>query len=95
MGVMACILNIQISCAGYHYPRVFVQFPDNSCVNIDFTLGRVFAMREADWNSWLNGDHVVSIPIKQAWDKFIDEGLNWDEFDSLIFYLCDECKEEC
>jgi hypothetical protein len=95
MGVLDCILNIQTSRIGYSYPRVFVRFPDNSYLNIDFTLGRMFAMSEADWNSWLNGSHVVLDTIKQVRNKFIAEGLDWDAFDALIFYLCDECKEEC
>lgn len=93
MGVMACILNIQTSRIGYSYPRVFVQFPDKSCVNIDFTLGRVFAMSEASWNSWLDDSQMVLDTIKQVRDKFTAEGLDWDAFDALIFYLYDEYKE--
>jgi hypothetical protein len=94
IGLLAFILNIQTSRVGYSYPRVFVRFPDNSYVNIDFTLGRAFAMSEASWNSWLDGSYVVLDTIKQVRDKFTAVGLNWDAFDALIFSLYDEHKEE-
>jgi hypothetical protein len=94
VGLLTFILNIQTSRIGYGYPRVFVRFPDNSYVNIDFTLGRILAMSEADWNSWLDGSQVVLNTIEQVRGKFTNAGLSWDAFDAFIFSLYDDYKEE-
>lgn len=94
IGPLVFILNVQQSAIGYLYPRIFVQFPDNSYLNCDLTLSAMFKMTEKDWRSWFDGTEKHLNTIDEVRAKCTEAGINWDEFEKIIFKLYDENKGE-
>ena len=94
IGPLVFILNVNQSDIGYYYPRIFVQFPDDSYLNCDLTLGAMFKMTEKDWLSWFDGTEKHLNTIDEVLDKCAKAGINWKEFEKIIFKLYDENKEE-
>ena len=94
IGPLVFILNVQQSNIGYLYPRIFVRFPDDSYLNCDIMLGAMFEMTEKDWLSWLDGSEKYLNTIDEVQDKCAEAGINWKEFEKIIFKLYDENKEE-
>lgn len=92
IGPLLFILNIQTSTLGYGYPRIFVSFPDNSYFNFDLTLGAVFPMSREDWLSWID-DELMSLDDIDQVTKLVDEsGINWKNFEKLVFELYEKHK---
>ena len=86
IGFVNFILNVQYSSIGYGYPRLFVEFPNGDHINIDFTVGTVFGMRQFDWDSWLDGTEI-KLDDEETIRKTIDEAgiANWDNLlDSIM-----------
>ena len=94
IGPLVFILNVQESEIGYLYPRIFVQFPDDSYLNCDLTLGAMFKMTEKDWLSWFDGTEKHLNTIDEVQDKCAEAGINWKEFEAISFQLYDENKGE-
>ena len=94
IGPLVFILNVQESEIGYLYPRIFVRFPDDSYLNCDLMLGAMFKMTEKDWQSWFDGTEKYLNTIDEVQDKCAEVGINWDEFEKIIFKLYDENKGE-
>ena len=94
IGPLVFILNVQQSAIGYLYPRIFARFPDDSYLNCDLTLGAMFKMTEKDWLSWFDGTEKYLNTIDEVQDKCAKAGINWKEFEKIIFKLYDENKEE-
>ena len=94
IGPLVFILNVQQSNIGYLYPRIFVKFPDDSYLNCDFTLGTMFNMTENDWQSWFDGTEKHLNTIDEVHNKCAEVGINWKEFEKIIFKLYDENKGE-
>ena len=94
IGPLVFILNVQQSIIGYYYPRIFVRFPDDSYLNCDLTLGAMFKMTEKDWLSWFDGTEKYLNTIDEVQDKCVETGINWEEFEKIIFKLYDENKGE-
>ena len=92
IGPLNFILNIQQSTIGYSYPRVFVMFPDDSYINIDWTLGHIFGMTEMDWMSWIDGTEIRVDDIRVIRDKCHECGFNWDKLEEIIFKMYEENK---
>ena len=93
IGPLVFILNVQQSAIGYLYPRIFVRFPDDSYLNCDIMLGAMFKMTEKDWLSWFDGTEKYLNTIDEVHDKCAEAGINWKEFEKIIFKLYDENKE--
>lgn len=91
---LAFILNIQQSYLGYLYPRIFVRFPDDSYLNYDLTIGATFKMTEKDWQSWFDGTEKYLNTVDEVHNKCAYAGVNWEEFEKIIFKLYDENKGE-
>ena len=94
IGPLVFILNVQQSAIGYLYPRIFVRFPDDSYLNCDIMLGAMFKMTEKDWLSWFDGTEKYLNTIDEVHDKCAEAGINWKEFEKIIFKLYDENKGE-
>lgn len=94
IGPLNFILNTQQSGIGYLYPRIFVRFPDDSYLNCDLTLGAMFKMTEKDWQSWFDGTEKYLNTIDEVHNKCAEAGINWKEFEEIIFKLYDENKGE-
>lgn len=94
IGPLVFILNVQQSAIGYLYPRIFVRFPDDSYLNCDIMLGAMFEMTEKDWLSWFDGTEKHLNTIDEVCAKCAEVGINWKEFEKIIFKLYDENKEE-
>lgn len=94
IGPLVFILNVQQSSIGYYYPRIFVRFPDDSYLNCDIMLGAMFKMTEKDWLSWFDGTEKHLNTIDEVRAKCTEAGINWDEFEKIIFKLYDENKGE-
>ena len=94
IGPLVFILNVQQSAIGYLYPRIFVRFPDDSYLNCDIMLGAMFKMTEKDSQSWFDGTEKYLNTIDEVQDKCAEVGINWKEFEKIIFKLYDENKEE-
>lgn len=94
IGPLHFILNIQQSGIGCLYPRIFVRFPDDSYLNCDLTLGAMFNMTENDWQSWFDGTEKHLSTIDEVHNKCAEVGINWKEFEEIIFKLYDENKGE-
>ena len=94
IGPLVFVLNVQQSNIGYYYPRIFVRFPDDSYLNCDIMLGSMFKMTEKDWQSWFDGTEKYLNTIDEVLDKCAEAGINWKEFEKIIFKLYDENKEE-
>ena len=92
IGPLLFILNIQSSTLGYGYPRIFVSFPDNSYLNFDLTLGAVFEMSEADWMSWIDDELIKLDNIEDIRQLAAESGINWDNFEKLVFELYENNK---
>ena len=92
IGPLLFILNIQSSTLGYGYPRIFVSFPDNSYLNFDLTLGAVFEMSEANWMSWIDEELVKLDDIEDIRKLAAESGINWDNFEKLVFELYENNK---
>ena len=74
------IINDERSKIGYGYPRLFVECGEKF-VNVDFTLGAAFNMKESDFNSWLDGTEVQGADIAKVCE---DLGLKHDNLIPLI-----------
>ena len=92
--LLVFIFNFHQSGIGYYYHRIFVRFPDDCYLNCDLTLGAMFEMTEKDWLSWFDGTEKYLNTIDEVHDKCAEAGINWDEFEKIIFKLYDENKGE-
>ena len=92
IGVVSFILNIQQSSIGYSYPRIFVRFADDSCLNYDLTIGSCFKMSANDWDSWLDGTEQRLDTIEEVENLCGRVGLNWGAFEDFAFQLNDEAN---
>ena len=90
IGPLVFILNVQQSTIGYSYPRIFVRFPDDGCLNCDLTLGTMFEMTEEEWQSWFDGTEKYLDTIDEINYQCAKAGINWKEFEDIIFKLYDE-----
>lgn len=93
IGPLVFILNIHQSTIGYSYPRIFVRFPDDGCLNCDLTLGAMFEMTEEEWQSWFDGTEKYLDTIDEINDQCAKAGINWKEFEEIIFKLYDEATK--
>lgn len=85
IGPLVFIINIQFSGIGFSYPRIFVRFPDGSCINCDLSLPAVFGMTEEDWDSWLDGTEILLNSKEEIETVCKENGINWDIFEQAIF----------
>lgn len=84
IGLMTFILNDESSGLGYSYPRIFVCFPDNSCLNFDLSIGATFKMTEQDFMSWLDGSEIKLNTIEEIRKVFSNLSLSFYAFQEVI-----------
>lgn len=84
IGLMTFILNDESSGIGYSYPRIFICFPDNSCLNLDLCLGTIFTMTEQDFMSWLDGSEIKLNTIEEIQEVFSNLSLSFEAFQDVI-----------
>lgn len=83
-GSLSFIVNAQASEIGLVYPRVFVRFPDNSCLNYDLTLGTCFEMSEKSWDNWLDGTEYEVETVAEMREIAQVLGFDWNEFSLMV-----------
>lgn len=84
IGNMTCILNDESSAIGYTYPRIFVGFPDDSYLNLDLSIGAIFAMSDEGFHSWLDGSEIRLNTIEQVKEVFSNLFLSFENFEQVI-----------
>ena len=87
IGNMTCILNDESSAIGYTYPRIFVGFPDDSYLNLDLSLGAVFAMSDEGFHSWLDGSEIRLDTIEEIKEVFSNLSLSFENFEQVVDIL--------
>ena len=87
IGNMTCILNDESSAIGYTYPRIFVGFPDDSYLNLDLSLGAVFAMSDEGFHSWLDGSEIRLDTIEEIKEVFSSLSLSFENFEQVVDIL--------
>lgn len=85
IGSLLFIINTQFSGIGFSYPRIFVHFPDGSCLNCDLSLGAMFKMSEENWDSWLDGTEIFLNSKEEIEVVCKENGINWNAFEDFIF----------
>lgn len=85
IGLFNFILNAQCGYNGYNDPRIFIQLPDGSYQDWDFTLSIIFQMTESDWDSWLDGTEIKLETIDEVREKCSECGVDWDNFEKCFF----------
>lgn len=93
IGPLNFILNVQQNGIGYTYPRLFVNFPDNSHLNFDLTLGVAFSMTEKEWMSWLDGTENRLDDIDEVHKVLEECGLDIEQFNKFVDRLFEYCKD--
>lgn len=84
IGDMTCILNDESSAIGYTYPRIFVGFPDDSYLNLDLSMGAVFAMSDENFHSWLDGSEIRLDTIEEVKKVFSSLSLSFENFERVL-----------
>lgn len=87
IGFMTFILNDESSGIGYSYPRIFVAFLDGSCLNLDLSIGAVFAMSSEDFHSWLDGSEIRLDTIEEVEKVFSNLSLSFENFKQVVDIL--------
>lgn len=90
IGFWQFILNIMYSTIGYGYSRLFIRCPDNSYMNVDFTLGSIFGMSEKDWDSWLDDELIKLSEISEVKAAAEEHGLNFENLMKFINEVMEE-----
>lgn len=94
IGPLQFIINTQFSSMGVCYPRIFVSFPDNSYLNYDLYMCVCFAMKEADWFSWLDGTEILLTNIEDVHTIAKEYGIDWQAFEDMIFKEYEKATRE-
>ena len=88
------ILNVQESSIGFVYPRLFIEFPDNSHLNLDLSIGSMFAMSQHDWDSWFDDEMIKLDSIVEVEEIASSVGINWKALEDLIFEWLKNAEED-
>ena len=81
---MEVILNTQFSKIGYCYPRIFFKAGEKYS-NLDLTIGHVFPMTRASWDSWFdeeleeltNDIDTFKSKLPKEWEEHHDFLFSW------------------
>ena len=76
---MEVILNTQFSKIGYCYPRIFFKAGEKYS-NLDLTIGHVFPMTKASWDSWFDEELEELTTPEEIATALQDFVLNVDNF---------------
>ena len=87
IGNKTFILNDESSAIGYTYPRIFVGFPDDSYLNLDLSIGAVFAMSDEGFHSWLDGSEIRLDTIEEVKEVFSSLSLSFENFEQVVDIL--------
>lgn len=87
IGFMTFILNDESSEIGYSYPRIFVCFLDDSCLNLDLSIGAVFKMTKENFMSWLDGTEIKLDTIEEVKKVFSNLSLSFENFEQVVDIL--------
>lgn len=84
-GPIVFLVNVQFSTIGYAYPRLFVKLPDDSFINVDLTIGRIFGMSREDWDSWFDDTLVNLGTFDEAKGRICEEtGMRLEALSDLV-----------